>query len=689
MKLDILFEIALAITSIIPMLTQSASLESAINRCEDYQEGVLDVLKEIEAEIEDNSILSIPIPEADSKLLYISHNDYIKKNDQLILYKIKLHNNNQNLYECEKILSKKYDIFSSDLRNYAKNTTLGNTPAEKLCKTMYYNMPGYIHKTRAVVKKLYEQEQTTAEGKKNNFIFTWKDPTNNLNNYVGLATIAASKANGHTSVENVIMSIYPNSVCTLRDNPTEAINASSDSTHELIYPFKTIGGNKINIRRFKDALNQKGSDNVGFEFLKTTVGFCPNYIHLYNNPILDTHGSLNFIDKAHADLDTKNTELSRRIQRMLLDTSIGIPITFTEYVELIEDSFNIQMDAIQNLICDSSYYALRNMISKHYITIANRNNIIKPITRKDFYQIRRSLFALVNSFHKEEVANGDILSNVIDLNLSSFGKDVHLFSQPSNLNPSERYTQHLLKLTWARFGEFESNLSGREKQYEIIIKELKSLKHTVGLNGLIDSIESVASYCALGEFGRLRELITQLYLITSEIDLIHEELTNLKEYKLCLSGNSNNPAVLNNQVANTLLNKINLRNGIIMSFMTAISMQKYKYSEFNLLSKKSIYLDVYDLFSINKTSTVYNPQAYSINIRIHNGIQKQLPKPSPITNTDEGFVPLSCAEAGRTVDLNRINLSNNNYKEYLNLALSDLSARSNNGSTNNPLMSEE
>ncbi|EIJ89382.1 hypothetical protein NEPAR06_0472 [Nematocida parisii] len=686
MKLDILFEIGLAIASIIPMLTQSATLDSAINRCEDYQEEILDVLKDIEAEIEDNSILTTPVLETDLKMLYITHNDYIKKNNQLVLYKIKLHNSNQNLYECDKTTSSRYDIFSPDLRNYAKNTTLGRTPAEKLCMVMYYNMPGFIHKTRMVVKKLYDQEQTTADKKRNNFIFTWKDPTNSLNNYVGLATIAASKKSGRTSVEKMVMSIYPNSICTLHNNSTEAINASSEGHRELIYPFKTNSGNKINIRRFKDILNKKSSGNVGFEFLKTTVGFCTNYIQLYNNPILDTHGSMSFIDKAHADLDIKNTELSKRINKMILDLSLDIPIKFTEYIELIEDSFNIQMDAIHNLICDSSYYALRNMISKYYINIIDRNKSIKPMTAAEFYQIRKSLLALVNSYHKEEIANGNILSNVIDLNLSSFGKDIHLFSQPSTLNPSEKYTQHLLKLAWARFGEFESNLAGRERQYEIIVDDLKTLNHTVSMHKIVRSIESVASYCALGEFGRLRELITQLYIITSEIDLIHEEITNLKEYKLCLSGNSDNPAILNNQAANTLLNKINLRNTIIMSFMTAISMQKYKYSEFDLLSKDSVYLDVYDLFNINQTSPVHDPQAHLINIRIHNDIQRQLPKPSPITTANAGFTPLSCAELGRTMDLNRISLSNDNYKEYLNLALTGLSTDANNGDTNNPLM---
>ncbi|KAI5160444.1 hypothetical protein NEAUS03_1143 [Nematocida ausubeli] len=688
MNINVFMEFGLLVFSVLANLANPIAIESTQSKCTENEDRIASMLEDIQSEIENANTLFLPITLEQASVLYKDNSQYIDPRDQLNLLRVRQMRKKNTMYKCNESL-KTFDIFSPDIDKQRNMQDPTKRDMVQICSTIHDQSPKFLSTAKKFINQIYRNE---IENKGANFPdlrFMWQPPDERLSNMVGLASISIENmSNSPSSIHRIVMNIFPNKVCDSSSdeplsNPPRGENISSDLE---MHPFKIIGGEALNIARFKYMLELRVDQNLGFDFLKTQLGLFPEYKDLYNKPFSKVETFNHTMETGYKSVNNRYTDITREIDDLLSYSDKNNPVYFKEYIDLVEKSITLQIDILNNLLYASSYSALRNHITKEYLEEIYRIGLFNDISETQVRSMIKSMRGIVSSFTREETANTESLSNIIDLNLSFLGKDLQISYHPRTFS-SKKYSEHLLKLAWARFMEIEADSVSRRAHNRDVLKDLqpkKYIKHNNPLNDrripssslyeLRNTIQDTLSFLIKGEYTFMKQLLTQLYLIVSEIDLINDELDSIDEFRDCFTQrNGQADAVINPGVVHNLLSKLQVRNKITMAFLSVLQMQRKTYKENSILSKKDTFMDLYSLFKVDTVKDSHSRyDVYTFERRVKNALLYCMPSPAPVTSAGIDNVPLSCKEVAN-INKNNMHIPLDVYNEYLNESKSRLS----------------
>ncbi|KAI5132983.1 hypothetical protein NEAUS06_0478 [Nematocida ausubeli] len=689
MNINVFMEFGLLVFSALANLANPIAIESTQLKCTENEDRIASMLEDIQSEIENANTLFLPITVEQASVLYQDNSQYIDPRDQFNLLRLRQMRKKNTMYECDRNL-KTFNIFSQDIGNQRNIQVPTKKDIVQICSTIHDQSPKFLLTAKKFINEIYRSEIENKGAKFPDLKFMWHPPDERLSKMVGLASISIEHMrNEPSSIHRIVMNIFPDKICdgSMNEplsNPPRSLNISSDLE---MHPFKIVGGDALNIARFKYMLELKVDQNLGIEFLKTQLGLFPEYKDLYNKPFSKIETFNQTMETEYKSVNNRYIDITREIDNLLSYSDRNNLVSFKEYIDLVEKSITLQIDILNNLLYSSSYSALRNHITKEYITEIYKIGFFNDISDSQIRSMIKSMRGIVNSFTREETINTESLSNIIDLNLSFLGKDLQISYHPRTFS-SEKYAKHLLKLTWARFMEIEADSASRRAQNRDILKDLqfkKYIKHNNPLNNhrvhsnsiyeLRNTIQDTLSFMIKGEYTFMKQILTQLYLIVSEIDLINDELDSIDEFRDCFSqGHGRADAVINPGVVNNLLSKLHVRNKITMAFLSVLQMQRKTYKDNSILSQKDTSMDFYSLFNVDKVKDSHSMlDIKNFERKVKSALIYRMPSPAPVTSAGIDNVPLSCKEVAN-INKNNMHISLSEYNEYLNESKSKLSS---------------
>ncbi|KAH9386816.1 uncharacterized protein NEMAJ01_1712 [Nematocida major] len=491
--------------------------------------------------------------------------------------------------------------------------------------------------------------------------FKWTPPISQLHMIVDIVKRATTVDKTYSSTYRMLQELPSASICSedQRVNPSEHVIASNN-TSNLSLPFSTLGGDVLNLRRFKDIMVSKQEENPGFHFLQQHLQNVVNYQILYKNPIGKSVPINNFNEDSAKTLRTSHVALSRQIEDLLMDLDLGKSFSINKYMELVEQTYTIQLNLIERMLSNSAYMALRNVIAVLAYEF-DKDQMIFRSTRNTTSYYKSQLIALLKMAQSRENANMELLSHILDINFSFTNKNKMLVFHPNTFAPSPKMAMHILNMAWARFINIELVKSTREVKYTNILKRIEAIKPKGAHANLnehfrqqMDMITSEAlEFITKGEYITLQQHLMQIELVRSEVDLLTEEIMTVPEYTSCFAKQKveGESPLLDMGVARNLLLKLSIRQTLNNELLGTVSMKREEYMN-NLLVKDSTRLDPFEMLKCRQPGAVSNltdTQSIAEREKLIEYIKKKLPEkmpqPSygPLPQT-ENNAPMSCQE---------------------------------------------
>lgn len=687
MNIPGLIKIAFSVLSLLVMITMVFGFNHIrnIQECANYRKA----LAFTEADIfnENHEVVDFGLVPSRKMWDETSDKDYMSLLDNQQLLNIR--GADKNLYQCDKNTKKPLNIHKMSLpaqNRYIMDVAAGKRPPFNLCVKNNQNSSSIMVRVNPFIELCLSEgyhpsqdKNDLPEGEKMFELkkFEWAPPILDIKKLENLSALLMTFDKSHSSTIRTLELEGKESICEespyIQNRNSFRYTNRNRTDHNLL--FSNIGGNRINLWKFKAHIEENNLKNPGFTFLADHLSHHINYKNLYGNILWGNSPIDNYSTEEINAINTARISLERSIHDKIDNLHIS-PLHISEYVKLIENTMNLESDAITMLLHNNVYLALRNSIAyfamdKYPDALFREKDSIK---RKKF-----TLIALINSSRERWSRTMEIFKSILGFKMNIFNKDGLIHFHPDTFHENANFTAYNSLITWTRIcgvERIEARIKEMGKKIESLINRIPTGKDRYYSKGwgskvhlltekmdntlLADKIrwstslvnqrfmvmsKSVAKYIIENEMEMTNIYLSLMYILAKEIELTNLEISTLKEYQACFS--SVNPEgynpVIPSTIANNLLNKLLVRKNLYAVYFNNIDIRD-RISKNTGASVDPNAINIYDLAKGNIIES-HKQDMLDIKSYISSLLTNVMPRPSIIPLYEPVFTePVSCSE---------------------------------------------